>query len=181
MHIDILTLFPQMVESFFTSSIMARAVERGLVSYRIINFRDFATDSHRTCDDIPYGGGAGMVLKCEPLFAALDSIGARDKRVVFPSPSGRLFNQAYAEEQVEGGDGGQGGEHCLEGLNAETLSGRGELAHVAVGHAEGLGGLVGGHAEGFDDPCESFVYRQHHNYFYQSVKFLPKTFGRYTD
>ena len=98
MHIDILTLFPQMVESFFTSSIMARAVERGLVSYRIINFRDFATDSHRTCDDIPYGGGAGMVLKCEPLFAALDSIGARDKRVVFPSPSGRLFNQAYAED-----------------------------------------------------------------------------------
>ena len=76
MHIDILTLFPQMVESFFTSSIMARAVERGLVSYRIINFRDFATDSHRTCDDIPYGGGAGMVLKCEPLFAALDSINA---------------------------------------------------------------------------------------------------------
>ena len=98
MHIDILTLFPQMVESFFTSSIMARAVERGLVSYRIINFRDFATDSHRTCDDIPYGGGAGMVLKCEPLFAALDSICARDKRVVFPSPSGRLFNQAYAED-----------------------------------------------------------------------------------
>ena len=87
MHIDILTLFPQMVESFFTSSIMARAVERGLVSYRIINFRDFATDSHRTCDDIPYGGGAGMVLKCEPLFAALDSIGAKDKRVIFPSPS----------------------------------------------------------------------------------------------
>ena len=98
MHIDILTLFPQMVESFFTSSIMARAVERGLVSYRIINFRDFATDSHRTCDDIPYGGGAGMVLKCEPLFAALDSIGAKDKRVIFPSPSGRLFNQAYAED-----------------------------------------------------------------------------------
>ena len=98
MHIDILTLFPQMVESFFTSSIMARAVERGLVSYRIINFRDFATDSHRTCDDIPYGGGAGMVLKCEPLFAALDSIGAKDRRVIYPSPSGRLFNQAYAED-----------------------------------------------------------------------------------
>ena len=96
MHIDILTLFPQMVESFFTSSIMARAVEKGLVSYDIINFRDFAEDRHRTCDDIPYGGGAGMVLKCEPLFAALESIGAKDKRVVYPSPSGKLFNQAYA-------------------------------------------------------------------------------------
>ena len=96
MHIDILTLFPQMVEIFFTSSIMARAVEKGLVSYDIINFRDFAEDRHRTCDDIPYGGGAGMVLKCEPLFAALESIGAKDKRVVYPSPSGKLFNQAYA-------------------------------------------------------------------------------------
>ena len=57
MHIDILTLFPPMVESFFTSSIMSRAVERKLVSYNIVNFRDFASDRHRTCDDVPYGGG----------------------------------------------------------------------------------------------------------------------------
>ncbi len=98
MHIDILTLFPPMVESFFTSSIMSRAVERKLVSYNIVNFRDFASDRHRTCDDVPYGGGAGMVLKPEPLYAALESIGAGDKRVIFPSPSGKLFTQSYAEE-----------------------------------------------------------------------------------
>ena len=98
MHIDILTLFPPMVESFFTSSIMSRAVERKLVSYNIVNFRDFASDRHRTCDDVPYGGGAGMVLKPEPLYAALESIGAWDKRVIFPSPSGKLFTQSYAEE-----------------------------------------------------------------------------------
>lgn len=98
MHIDILTLFPPMVESFFTSSIMSRAVERKLVSYNIVNFRDFASDRHHTCDDVPYGGGAGMVLKPEPLYAALESIGAGDKRVIFPSPSGKLFTQSYAEE-----------------------------------------------------------------------------------
>ncbi len=98
MHIDILTLFPQMVESFFTSSIMARAVEKGIITYRIINFRDFAHDRHRTCDDIPYGGGAGMILKCEPLGEALDSIDAKNRRVIYPSPSGKLFNQAYAQE-----------------------------------------------------------------------------------
>ena len=77
---------------------MSRAVERKLVSYNIVNFRDFASDRHRTCDDVPYGGGAGMVLKPEPLYAALESIGAGDKRVIFPSPSGKLFTQSYAEE-----------------------------------------------------------------------------------
>lgn len=98
MHIDILTLFPKMVSSFFTSSIMARAVEKGIISYRIVNFRDYAEDRHRTCDDVPYGGGAGMVLKCEPIGRALEEVDARNRRVIFPTPSGRLFNQEYAQE-----------------------------------------------------------------------------------
>ena len=98
MHIDILTLFPEMVSSFFTSSIMARAVEKGIISYRIVNFRDYAEDRHRTCDDVPYGGGAGMVLKCEPIGRALEEVDARNRRVIFPTPSGRLFNQEYAQD-----------------------------------------------------------------------------------
>ena len=98
MRIDILTLFPEMVSSFFTSSIMARAVEKGIISYRIVNFRDYAEDRHRTCDDVPYGGGAGMVLKCEPIGRALEEVDARNRRVIFPTPSGRLFNQEYAQE-----------------------------------------------------------------------------------
>ena len=98
MHIDILTLFPEMVSSFFTSSIMARAVEKGIISYRIVNFRDYAEDRHRTCDDVPYGGGAGMVLKCEPIGRALEEVDAKNRRVIFPTPSGRLFNQEYAQE-----------------------------------------------------------------------------------
>ena len=98
MHIDVLTLFPAMVDSFFSSSIMARAVEKGIVSYNITNFRAFAYDAHHTCDDVPYGGGAGMVLKPEPICEALEKIDARKKRVIYPSPSGRLFDQKYAEE-----------------------------------------------------------------------------------
>lgn len=101
MKITILTLFPEIIESFFKSSIMAKAVEKGLIEYSLVNIRDFAVDKHKTCDDAPYGGGAGMVLKPEPLSAALDSIGDSLKRVIFPSPSGIKFDQRQAERLVE--------------------------------------------------------------------------------
>ncbi|MDC7220748.1 MAG: tRNA (guanosine(37)-N1)-methyltransferase TrmD [Spirochaetales bacterium] len=101
MKFTVLTLFPDIVEAFFTSSIMAKAVERGLIEYELINIRDFAQDKHRTCDDSPYGGGAGMVLKAEPLAAALDSVGGLDKKVVFPTPSGVPYTQKKAEEYAE--------------------------------------------------------------------------------
>lgn len=87
-----------MVEPFFTSSIMKRAVEKGIISYEIINFREFATGFHQKADDIPFGGGAGMVIMPEPLGKALESIDAGKKRVVFPTPSGRQFTEAYAED-----------------------------------------------------------------------------------
>ena len=98
MHITILTLFPEMVSPFFTSSIMKRAVDKGIITYDIINFRDYAEGVHRKTDDLPYGGGAGMVLMPDPLFKALSACGAGDKRVVFPTPSGRLFDQKMAED-----------------------------------------------------------------------------------
>ena len=97
MKINILSLFPEIIDSFFTSSIMAKAVNKGLVEYSLINVRDFALDKHKTCDDATYGGGAGMVLKPEPLAAALDSIGGSSKRVIYPSPSGIKFDQAQAK------------------------------------------------------------------------------------
>ncbi|MCK5152924.1 MAG: tRNA (guanosine(37)-N1)-methyltransferase TrmD [Spirochaetales bacterium] len=97
MKIKILSLFPEIIDSFFTSSIMAKAVEKGLVEYSLINIRDFAEDKHKTCDDAPYGGGAGMVLKPGPLSAALDSVGGSLKRVIYPSPSGFKFDQKQAE------------------------------------------------------------------------------------
>ena len=98
MRFTILSLFPAMLESYFSSSIMGKAVERGLVSYELVDIREFATDRHRTCDDAPYGGGYGMVLKPEPLALALDSVDAANKRVVYPSPAGRLFTQPIAHE-----------------------------------------------------------------------------------
>ncbi len=98
MRFTILTLFPEMVESYFTSSIMAKAVERGLIEYRVVNIREFAEDRHRTCDGAPYGGGYGMVLKAEPLARALDSVEAGGKRVVYPSPAGLPFTQQIAEQ-----------------------------------------------------------------------------------
>ena len=98
MHISVLTLFPEMVIPFFTSSIMKRAVDKGIITYSIINFRDEAEGVHHKCDDIPYGGGAGMVIMPEPISKALDRINAKGKRVVFPTPSGRLYDQAYAAD-----------------------------------------------------------------------------------
>ena len=97
MKITILTLFPELIEPFFKSSIMKRAVDRKLVEYRIINFRDFAEGIHQKTDDSVFGGGAGQLLMPEPLFKALDSVSAKEKRVVFPTPSGKLFTQDYAE------------------------------------------------------------------------------------
>lgn len=97
MKFTILTLFPELLEGYFGASIMAKAVERGLVECSIVNIRDYATDRHRTCDDAPYGGGYGMVLKPEPLAAALDAVDASEKLVVYPSPAGRLFTQADAQ------------------------------------------------------------------------------------
>ncbi len=98
MVLQVLTLFPEMVRPYFESSIMKRAVERGIVRYQIVNIRDFAVDKHKSCDDAPYGGGAGMVMKPEPLAGALDFVGAGGKRTIYPTPSGRLFSQEYAEE-----------------------------------------------------------------------------------
>ena len=75
MVINVITLFPEVMGPYFAASIPGRAVEKGLVAIRTVQLRDFATDRHRTVDDTPYGGGAGMVIKPEPVFAAVESVG----------------------------------------------------------------------------------------------------------
>jgi tRNA (guanine37-N1)-methyltransferase len=98
MEIDVLTLFPEIPRVYFETSILGRAVEKGLVVPNIVNVRDFAADKHKTCDDAPYGGGAGMVMLPEPLDLALRSVNAWKKRVVYVTPSGRPFTQELARE-----------------------------------------------------------------------------------
>jgi tRNA (guanine37-N1)-methyltransferase len=98
-----LSLFPEIIDAYFASSIMAKAVARGIVGYRSVNIRDFALDKHRSCDDAPYGGGAGMLLLPEPLGRALESVGAVSRgqgpgRVLCLSPGGRPFTQDLAKE-----------------------------------------------------------------------------------
>ena len=104
MHIDILTLFPQMFQSPFSDSILKRAIDESLVTINVYNIRDHTHDRHRTVDDYAYGGGAGMVLKPEPIFEAVESIvsTANVETGVMPiillTPQGRLFTQHVARE-----------------------------------------------------------------------------------
>jgi tRNA (guanine37-N1)-methyltransferase len=98
LRIDILSLFPQIASAPLGESILGRAQEKRLIEVHSHNLRDWATDKHRTTDDAPYGGGQGMVLKCEPIFAAIDSLKKPGSRVVLMSPAGRMFRQSMAEE-----------------------------------------------------------------------------------
>ena len=96
MKFTVLTLFPEIPKAFFETSIMAKAVEKGIIAYDLVNIRDFAFDKHKTCDDGTYGGGAGQLLLPEPLGRALDSVEAYKKHVIYVTPSGRPFTQRKA-------------------------------------------------------------------------------------
>ncbi|MBB6736068.1 tRNA (guanosine(37)-N1)-methyltransferase TrmD [Cohnella zeiphila] len=107
MRVDVLTLFPEMFGGVFGSSILGKAREKGIVSLSTVNFRDYSTNKHHTVDDTPYGGGGGMVLKPEPIFAAVEDVVSRAEseggaggppRVILMCPQGRTFNQSIARE-----------------------------------------------------------------------------------
>lgn len=104
MRIDLVTLFPEMFAGVFGSSIIGRAAERGIVDIHYTNFRDYSTDKHRHVDDAPFGGGAGMVLKPEPLFSAVRDVKAKTSAyepgrctIIF-DPAGDVFTQDTAKE-----------------------------------------------------------------------------------
>ena len=98
MKFTVLTLFPDIVKAFFENSIMAKAVEKEIIAYDLVNIRDFALDKHRTCDDGTYGGGAGQLMMPEPLGRALDSVKAKRKFVIYVTPSGKPLTQNLAQE-----------------------------------------------------------------------------------
>lgn len=94
--VDVVTIFPGMLDGFLGESMLKRAARRGLVHFRTVDLRDFTTDAHRTTDDRPYGGGPGMVMKPEPLFEAVESVLSDGARVILMTPQGRRFDQQAA-------------------------------------------------------------------------------------
>ncbi|MFC1980561.1 tRNA (guanosine(37)-N1)-methyltransferase TrmD [Chloroflexota bacterium] len=168
MRFDILTLFPEMFESPFSSGILKRAIERNMIGINVHNIRDYSHDKHHTVDDYPYGGGAGMVLKPEPIFEAVESINTEpgDVPVILLTPQGRLFSQQIAMElskygrlilicgRYEGVD-----ERVRSHLVTDEISigdyvlGGGELAAMVVVEAVArlLPGMLGSDASPLDD------------------------------
>jgi len=107
MRCDVITLFPDMITPVVGSSMLKRAQEKGLLHVTVHNLRDHTLDKHRVADDVPYGGGAGMVMKAEPILRAVEHVRGQyaeqgqSIRVLFPSPHGKPFTQAYAKELAE--------------------------------------------------------------------------------
>lgn len=129
MRIDVLTIFPGILMGPLQESLLGRAIETGVVDVRVHDIRDHATDRHHQVDDEPFGGGPGMVMKPEPIFRAVESLGPGRKRVIVLSPAGRRLDQALVRDlaaepwlvlcsgRYEGVD-----ERVVEGLPAEEVS-----------------------------------------------------------
>ena len=98
MRITILSLFPKMFDGFLSESIIKRAINDDKVKVEVINFRDYSNLPNKQVDDTPYGGGAGMVLRCEPLFAAIRDLKTEDSYVILTDPTGKKYNQVKAKE-----------------------------------------------------------------------------------
>ncbi len=99
MRFDVITLFPELIQQYCSHSIVSRAVKNGVISVNAVNPRDFTTDKHHRVDDTPYGGGAGMVLMCEPFFKAFDSIEKKpDSQAILLTPQGKPFNHEVSKE-----------------------------------------------------------------------------------
>ncbi|MBI2238904.1 MAG: tRNA (guanosine(37)-N1)-methyltransferase TrmD, partial [Actinobacteria bacterium] len=129
MRIDVLSIFPGIFEGPLRESLLGKAVEAGSVDVRVHDIREFTTDKHRQVDDEPYGGGPGMVMKPEPIFAAMESLGEGSRRTILLSAGGRRLDQALVRElslepwlvlicgRYEGVD-----ERVVDGLPAEEVS-----------------------------------------------------------
>ena len=129
MRIDVLTLFPRLFDSPLRESLLGKAIDAGLLDVRVHDIRDHARDKHRTTDDYSFGGGPGMVMKPEPIFDAVESLGQGTRRLVMLSPAGRRLDQSLVRElaaepwlvlicgRYEGID-----ERVVTGLGAEEVS-----------------------------------------------------------
>ena len=98
MRFHIMTLFPEIFHSYLNESIMKRAIEKEIIEVHVYNIRDFSTNKHKKVDDYPFGGGAGMLIKCEPVFDAIDDLKTKNTKVIMLSPDGVKYNQEKAYE-----------------------------------------------------------------------------------
>lgn len=100
----VITLFPEAVEPYLRSSMMEKATRKGLAEFELVNLRDFGLGPHKSVDDTPYGGGDGMLLRCEPVFAAIEAVKAKDPsaKVILPTPVGEIWSQDKAKGITEG-------------------------------------------------------------------------------
>lgn len=102
LSIDLLTLFPEMVEGFFSASMLGRAVQNGVLELRVRNIRDWATDKHQVTDDRPFGGGAGMLMKPEPIVRAIESLRREESITIYMAPDGEPLSRGVASELATG-------------------------------------------------------------------------------
>ena len=166
----IITLFQEALEPYLKTSMMWKATEKGLAEFNFVNLRDFGLGPHKSVDDTPYGGGDGMLLRCEPVFAAIESVKAKDPdaKVILPTPVGEIWNQGLAREFASGFTSGQ-----LE----HVFSRDGSLRPVVTGEAPSSSVVTSGspreeysqlptcthyiilcpHYEGYDDRILSIV------------------------
>lgn len=102
----IITLFREAIEPYLKASMMWKAVDKGLAEFDFVNLRDFGLGPHKSVDDTPYGGGDGMLLRCEPVFAAIESVRQKDPaaKVILPTPVGETWNQSRAEDFAKNDD-----------------------------------------------------------------------------
>ena len=100
MMITILTLFPEMFDGFLTNSIIKRAIAKNLVEIQIVNIRDFTTDKYGRVDSAPVGGGAGLIMKCQPIIDCINSVKDDNSKVIMLSPRGKTYNQSKAHDLV---------------------------------------------------------------------------------
>ena len=98
MKIDVLTLFPEMFRPVMESSMLGRAVAGGILEIDTTDIRDFSHDKHNKADDYPFGGGGGMVMMADPIFGAMESVGAENKKVIYMSPRGKILDREKIEE-----------------------------------------------------------------------------------
>ena len=104
MKITILTLFPEMFEGFLNNSIIKRAIAKKIVKINLVNIRDYTKDKHHRVDSAPIGGGAGLIMKCQPIVDAINDTKKKDSKVIMLSPKGKTYSQeqAYCNQQSHG-------------------------------------------------------------------------------